>query len=120
MKYDIDIEPKFQPLQLIDASQIAGEINHPWFNRSLCRVNDCVVRLGVFQPGEFHWHKHDAEDEFFFVLSGKFKVEWEGREEILQPQQGITVPKGTLHRTAALEPAIILMVEGASVQPVGD
>ena len=42
-----------------------------WYNQTLCQVNDSVVRLGVVQ-GEYHWHKHDDDDEFFYVVSGRF------------------------------------------------
>lgn len=91
-----------------------------WYNQTLCRINDCVVRLGVFKGGEFHWHKHEKEDEFFFVLSGKFAAEIEGSETILGPRQGYAVPRGVLHRTKALKPSRILMIEAASVKPTGD
>jgi mannose-6-phosphate isomerase-like protein (cupin superfamily) len=84
-----------------------------------CKVNDSVVRLGVMQ-GEYHWHKHDDDDEFFFVLSGTFIIDLEGRSVALSPQQGFVVPKGVIHRTRAPEKAVILMVETATIVPTGD
>jgi mannose-6-phosphate isomerase-like protein (cupin superfamily) len=90
-----------------------------WYNQTLCRVNDSVVRLGVMQ-GEYHWHKHDADDEFFFVLEGHFIIDLADRSVDLQRQQGIVVPKGVLHRTRAPERAVILMVETAAITPIGD
>lgn len=118
--YSINLDVKFDPLQLIDIPSLAGQVTEDWFNQTLCRVNDCVIRLGVFKEGEFHWHKHDTEDEFFFVLQGSFVVEVETDSVTLQKHQGFTVPRGVLHRTRAPEPAVILMMEAASVKPTGD
>ena len=82
-------------------------------------MNGSVVRLGVLQ-GEYHWHKHDNDDEFFFVLEGRFIIDLEDRSVELAQQQGFVVPKGVVHRTRAPERAIILMVETAAIIPTGD
>jgi mannose-6-phosphate isomerase-like protein (cupin superfamily) len=117
--YNINTDVRFNPLELIDVNRIERETKDQWVNQTLCRVNDCVVRLGVLQ-GEFHWHKHDDEDEFFYVVDGRFVIELEGRTVELLAQQGFTVPKGVLHRTRAPERSVILMIEGAGVVPTGD
>ena len=83
------------------------------------RVNDAVVRMGVVR-GEYHWHKHDAEDEFFYVVEGRFIIDLEDRSVELGPRQGFTVPRGVVHRTRAPVRTVILMVEGAGVIPTGD
>ena len=90
-----------------------------WYNQTLCKVNDSVVRLGVMQ-GEYHWHKHDDLDEFFYVVEGKFLIDLEGRTVELGERQGFVIPKGVAHRTRTTERAIILMVEGAAIVPTGD
>jgi mannose-6-phosphate isomerase-like protein (cupin superfamily) len=117
--YSIHTDVKFDPLELIDVQTLQKETRDQWFNQTLCQVNDCVVRLGVLQ-GEFHWHKHDSEDEFFYVVEGKFVIDLEGRTVELAPQQGFTVPKGVLHRTRAPVRTVILMIEGKGVVPTGD
>lgn len=117
--YSIHTDVKFPPLHLIDVRKLQAETKDQWFNQTLCRVNDSVVRLGVLQ-GEFHWHKHDGEDEFFYVVEGRFLIDLEGRTVELNPQQGFTVPKGVLHRTRAPVRSVILMIEGAGVVPTGD
>ena len=117
--YSINLNTKFDFLELIDIPSLVDENQEEWYNQTLCKVNDCVVRLGIMQ-GEFHWHKHDAEDEFFFVLQGKFVIEFKGETISLEPQQGFTIPKGVLHRTSAPEKTVILMVEGSSIEPTGD
>jgi mannose-6-phosphate isomerase-like protein (cupin superfamily) len=117
--YNINLDIKFGFLELIDVPALAAACQDDWYNQTLCEVNDCVVRLGVMQ-GEFHWHKHDEEDEFFFVLQGKFLIDLEDKTITLEPHQGFTIPKGVFHRTRAPERSVILMVEKSSVKPTGD
>lgn len=118
-RYSIHLDTKFNPLELIDISAVAVTLKNKWNNQTLCRVNDSVVRLGVVQ-GEFHWHKHDADDEFFYVVDGKLLIDLEGRTIELSPKQGFVVPKGVVHRTRAPEKTVVLMVETASVIPTGN
>lgn len=106
-------------LSVVDVPGLVAACNHPWYNQTLCRVNDSVVRLGVLQ-GEYHWHRHDHDDEFFFVLDGRFIIDLEERSVELGERQGFVVPKGVVHRTRAPERAVILMVETASIVPTGD
>lgn len=117
--YAINLDVRFAPLELIDVQALADASLEQWANQSLTRINDCVVRLGVLQ-GEFHWHKHDAEDEFFYVVDGLFLIDLEDRTVELRPTQGFTVPRGVVHRTRAPERTTILMFEGAGVIPTGD
>lgn len=117
--YSINLLPKFTPLDLIDIQALARACQEPWFNQTLCRVNDCVVRLGVLH-GEFHWHSHEREDEFFYVVAGNLLIDLADHTIELRSQQGLVVPKGTRHRTRAPERTIVLMIEGAGVVPTGD
>ena len=117
--YSINATVKFNPLELIDVNKLQAQVKEEWFNQTLCEVNDSVVRLGVVK-GEFHWHKHDNEDEFFYVVSGKLIIDLEDRSVELFSQQGFTVPKGVVHRTRAPERTVILMIEGKTVIPTGD
>ena len=117
--YATYLDVKFDPLTLIDIPSLVEACADQWFNQTLCRVNDSVVRLGVMQ-GEYHWHKHDNDDEFFYVLSGTFIIDLEDDSVTLSPQQGFVVPKGVVHRTRAPEKAVILMIETAAIVPTGD
>jgi hypothetical protein len=117
--YDTRLDVRCGPLEVVDVPALVAACTHPWFNQTLCRVNESVVRLGVVR-GEYHWHKHDDEDEFFYVVSGRFLIDLEGRTVDLGPGQGFVVPKGVLHRTRAPERTVILMVEGAGIIPTGD
>jgi mannose-6-phosphate isomerase-like protein (cupin superfamily) len=117
--YTIKLDKKFGFLELIDVPALIVACKEPWYNQTLCQVNDCIVRLGVMQ-GEFHWHKHDQEDEFFFVLQGKLLIDLENETITLEPHQGYTIPRGVMHCTRASERSAILMVEGSGVKPTGD
>lgn len=109
----------FPQLAKIDVSALAQTVTDRWYNQTLCQVNGSVVRLGVVQ-GEYHWHKHDNDDEFFFCLEGELLVDLETHTVALGPQQGFVVPKGTVHRTRAPERCVILMIENADIVPTGD
>ena len=119
-RYATHLDIKFAPLTIVDVPALVAQCDDPWYNQTLCRVNDSVIRLGVFEPGEYHWHKHDQDDEFFFVLEGRFIVDLEGRSIELRPREGFVVPKGVVHRTRAPERAVILMAETAGIVPTGD
>jgi mannose-6-phosphate isomerase-like protein (cupin superfamily) len=118
-KYSIGTEIEFKPLELLDFPAIIDSCQKKWQNKAICRVNDCVIRLGVVH-GEFHWHKHDEEDEFFYVISGLLFIDLEDQTIELRPQQGFLVPKGANHRTRATERTAIMLVEGFTVKPTGD
>jgi len=117
--YATHLNVQYGPLERVDVQALVEACRDRWWNQTLCRVNDSVVRLGVIQ-GEYHWHKHDAEDEFFYVVAGRFIVDLEGRSVELAPRQGFVVPRGVRHRTRAPERTVVLMVEGAGIVPTGD
>ncbi len=95
------------------------QCEYKWFNQTLCQVNGSVVRMAVIE-GEYHWHQHTDDDEFFYVVEGTLMIDLEERTVELKPRQGFVVPKGTMHRTRALQRTVILMVENASIVPTGN
>lgn len=117
-RYSISTDVRFGPLELIDIPNLINECEKKWQNFTLCEVNDCVVRLGVIH-GEFHWHRHDLEDEFFYVITGLLYIDLDNRTVELGPKQGLTVPRRVNHRTRAPERTAILMFEGSTVIPTG-
>lgn len=117
--YVTKLDVRFKHFELIDISAIVRECKDKWYNETLAKVNDSVVRVAIIQ-GEYHWHKHDKDDEFFFVLDGQLLVDLEDRTIELNPNQGVTISKGVVHRTRALQKTVMLMVETSSIQPTGD
>jgi len=116
-RYDTRLNVLYRPLEVIEAGKIADASTHPWFNQTLCEVNESVVRLGVLR-GEYHWHHHDT-DEFFYVVDGKLLVDLEGRTTELRTGQGIVVPKTVEHRPRAPQRTVVLMVENKGIVPTG-
>jgi mannose-6-phosphate isomerase-like protein (cupin superfamily) len=117
--YNINLGIKYGHLELIDVPEIVAGCKEKWFNQTLTQVNDSVVRIGIVQ-GEFHWHKHDDDDEFFFVLEGRLFIDLEDHTIELGPQQGTTISKGIMHRPRAPQKTVMLMIETAAIEPVGD
>ena len=117
--YTTHLDVKFAPLTVVDVAGLVAQCQDRWYNQTLCKVNDSVIRLGVLQ-GEYHWHKHDQDDEFFFVLDGHFIIDLEDRSIELKPREGFVVPRGVVHRTRAPERAVVLMAETAAIIPTGD
>jgi mannose-6-phosphate isomerase-like protein (cupin superfamily) len=117
--YETRLNILHRPLEIIDERAIADASGYDWYNQTLCKVNGAVVRLGVVK-GEYHWHKHDEDDEFFYVVEGQLRIDLEDRTVELSPRQGFVVPKGTMHHTRATQRTTILMVENHGIIPTGN
>lgn len=117
--YNQHMNIKYGHLELIDVPEIVAACKEQWFNQTLTKVNDAVVRLGIVE-GEYHWHKHDNDDEFFFVLSGQLLIDLEDRTIELNPNEGTTITKGVMHRPRAPKKTVMLMVETSAIDPIGD
>jgi mannose-6-phosphate isomerase-like protein (cupin superfamily) len=117
--YETRLNILYPPLEVVDVQALADNCEFKWFNQTLCNVNDSVVRAGIVE-GEYHWHKHDGDDEFFYVIEGKLLIDLEDRIVELSSRQGFVVPKGIVHRTRAPQRTVILMVENAGIVPTGN
>jgi len=117
--YETRLNVLYPPLEVIDEKALADNCEYKWFNQTLCKVNDSVVRVAIIE-GEYHWHKHDEDDEFFYVVEGQLLIDLEERIVELTPRQGFVVPRGVLHRTRAPKRTVILMVENAGIIPIGN
>jgi mannose-6-phosphate isomerase-like protein (cupin superfamily) len=122
--YVTRLDIKFGHLEHMDIPQMVKDCTDKWFNQTLTKVNDSVVRMGIVE-GEYHWHKHDNDDEFFFVLQGQLLIDIKepgGRERTIElnPHEGVTITKGVMHRPRAPKKTVMLMVETSEIQPTGD
>lgn len=113
------MDVKYDHLQKMYIPEMVRECKHKWFNQTLTKVNDSVVRIGIVE-GEYHWHKHDSDDEFFFVLEGQLLIDLEDQTFELNPGNGVTISKGVMHRPRAPKKTVMLMVETSAIQPTGD
>jgi mannose-6-phosphate isomerase-like protein (cupin superfamily) len=117
--YETRLNIYYRPLEIVEEQKLADECAFQWYNQTLCQVNGSVVRLGVFL-GEYHWHKHEDDDEFFYVVGGQLLIDLVSRTVSRNPRQGFVVPKGVLHRTRALQRTVVLMVENLGIIPTGN
>ena len=117
--YVTRLNVQYKPLEVIEERELSDACEHPWYNQTLCQVNESVVRLGVVE-GEYHWHKHDSDDEFFYVVEGQLLIDLEDRTISLSPRQGVVIPKGVMHRPRASQRTVMLMVETSGIVPTGD
>ena len=117
--YITRLNTQFAPLEVVKEGELAGACKERWYNQTLCQVNDSVVRLGVVE-GEYHWHKHDEDDEFFYVVEGHLLIDLEDRVIDLSPRQGVVIPKGVMHRPRAPQRTVMLMVETKNIVPTGN
>lgn len=116
--YVTKLDVKYEHFERIDVPAMVEECKDKWFNQTLTEVNESVVRLGIVH-GEYHWHKHDDDDEFFFVLEGQLLIDLEDKTIELNPNQGVTISKGVMHRPRAPGRTVMLMVETKAIQPTG-
>jgi len=117
--YETRLNILHQPLEIIDEKALSDACEYKWFNQTLCKVNESVVRVAIIE-GEYHWHKHDNDDEFFYVVEGELLIDLEDKTIALPPRQAFVVPKGVVHRTRAPQRTVMLMVENAGITPTGD
>jgi mannose-6-phosphate isomerase-like protein (cupin superfamily) len=117
--YVTRLDIKHNHMERIDIPEMVRQCTDKWFNQTLTQVNDSVVRIGIVE-GEYHWHKHDNDDEFFFVLDGQLFIDLEESTIELNKNQGVTISRGIVHRTRAPKKTVMLMVETKEIQPAGD
>jgi mannose-6-phosphate isomerase-like protein (cupin superfamily) len=117
--YETRLNILCQPLEVIDEKALADACTFKWYNQTLCQVNESVVRMAVIE-GEYHWHKHDEDDEFFYVIEGQLLIDLEGRTIELDPRKGVVIPRGVVHRTRAPRRTVILMMENKGIIPTGN
>ncbi len=118
-EYNQLMDVKYEHHEVIDLPEIIKNCKDKWFNQTLTKVNNSVVRVGIVE-GEYHWHRHEDDDEFFFVLSGKLYIDLEDKTIELNPNEGTTISKGVMHRPRAPQKTVMLMVETDAIDPIGE
>ncbi len=106
-------------MEAINIKQKLSLFSDYWNPRIVGELNGQHVKLVKFQ-GEFVWHKHDNEDEMFFVVSGRFRMEFRDRKVELRENDFIIVPKGVEHRPVAEEEVSVMLFEPMTTLNTGD
>jgi mannose-6-phosphate isomerase-like protein (cupin superfamily) len=91
-----------------------------WSPKVVARVNDSFVKVAKLS-GQLTWHKHDEEDELFWIMRGRLRIEYEGGRVVeLRPGDVHVVPRGTLHNPVAEEECWIVLIEPTTTKHTGD
>ena len=105
-------------LQKINLEEKRKEIKSPWQPIEIARANDQVIRLALMH-GQYHWHKHENEDELFIVFKGKIKIQTNSGNIILNEGEGVKIPRGVDHRPIATQSSVVLMFENSKLESKG-
>ncbi|MFZ2236330.1 MAG: cupin domain-containing protein [Dokdonella sp.] len=103
----------------IDPRQIASALSELWSPRVIAELDDYYVKVAKVH-GTLAWHCHDDEDELFFILQGRLRIEMEDRAVELASGELFVVPKGVRHNPVADEECLILLIERKSTLHTGD
>lgn len=97
-------------IQKINFKELCERLRDPWVPQEVSQVDGTSLRIARIE-GEYRWHTHPQEDEFFFVLQGEITIETEKGNITLKEGEGALVPKGLRHRSKAEKPAYVLLIE---------
>ena len=106
-------------MEVINLRQKFDSFSEHWSPRIAAELNGQQVKLAKLQ-GEFVWHLHEAEDELFFVVSGRLRMEFRDRAVWLEPGEMVVVPRGVEHRPVAEVETEILLFEPAGTLNTGN
>jgi mannose-6-phosphate isomerase-like protein (cupin superfamily) len=106
-------------MEKVNLQQKLSLFSDHWSPKIVGELNGQHVKLAKFK-GEFVWHKHENEDELFFVIKGSFKMEYRDKTVVVNENEFLIVPKGVEHRPVADDEVSIMLFEPASTLNTGD
>ena len=106
-------------MKKVNLNNALSSIKEYWSPLIIEELNGQMLKLAKLK-GEFSWHKHDDEDELFYVLKGQLTIELEKNKIELNEGETITIPRGTMHRPVANEEVHVLLFEPATTINTGN
>jgi mannose-6-phosphate isomerase-like protein (cupin superfamily) len=106
-------------LEKVDLEQKLSLFDEPWQPKIVAELNDAYVKV-VKLEGEFVWHHHDDEDELFWVVSGRLRMELRDGAVVLEPGELLVVPKGVEHRPVAEGETHVVLIEPKTTLNTGN
>jgi len=100
-------------------NKISKQLKKAWIPKDIANIDNYTLKIAKFK-GEYHWHKHDKEDELFIVLKGKIKIRTKKQDIILKQNEGIKIPRGIYHCPVSIKPSIVLMFESLKLKSNGN
>ena len=114
------MDPRGNQINKVDIETMCREIVELWSPVDLTEVNDQVIRMALFH-GEYHWYRHELEDELFYVYRGEVTIRIRGHPEVvLGSGEMAVVPRDVEHRPESPEPSSVLMFEPLQLKSRGD
>lgn len=106
-------------LKALSPAQVAAGLDEHWSPRVVGEVDDVYVKVAKVQ-GTLAWHSHAEEDELFYILKGRLRIEMEQGNVELGEGEMFVVPKGVRHNPVAEQECHLLLIERKSTQHTGD
>lgn len=106
-------------MEKINVAQKFAQFSDKWSPKIVAEVQDCYVKFAKLQ-GEFIWHKHDSEDEMFYVVQGRLLLKFRDQDVWLEPGEFIVVPRGVEHLPVADEEVHLILIEPKVTLNTGD
>lgn len=104
--------------QVVSPRAVASSLSELWSPRVVAELDDSYVKVAKVH-GTLAWHSHDDEDELFYVLKGRLRIEMEGRTVELREGDAFVVPKGVRHNPVADEECHLMLIERKSTLHTG-
>ena len=96
-----------------------AQFSEYWSPKIVGELNGQLVKVVKFH-GPFVWHHHDREDELFYVVRGRFRMEFRDRQVWVEQGEFLIVPRGVEHRPVADEPVDVMLFEPATTRNTGN
>ena len=106
-------------MEKVNIEQKLSMFSEHWSPKIVGELNGQHVKLAKLK-GEFVWHKHDNEDELFFVIKGSFKMEYRDKTVVINENEFVIVPKGVEHKPVAEEEVSIMLFEPSTTLNTGN
>ena len=106
-------------LEKVEIAEKFALFDEPWSPKIVAELNDAYVKV-VKLEGEFVWHHHDDEDELFWVVSGRLRMELRDGDVVLEPGELVVVPKGVEHRPVAEGETHVVLIEPKTTLNTGN
>jgi mannose-6-phosphate isomerase-like protein (cupin superfamily) len=104
--------------QSVSPKSVAASLTEFWSPRVVAEVDDAYVKVAKVK-GTLAWHSHDGEDELFFILKGRLRIEMESGAVELSEGEAFVVPKGVRHNPVAEEECHVMLIERKSTLHTG-
>ena len=107
-------------MEIVNLKDKLRRVREYWSPKIVGDLNDTYVKV-VKLRGEFVWHHHEREDELFFVVEGRLRMQLRDGNRDLGPGEFIIVPRGVEHCPKALTDEVhVVLIEPQTTLNTGN